>query len=129
MLDLFVADTPARRRSAALYAQLREAITGGRLVAGDRLPTSRELADELCLSRSTVTTVYGRLVAEGFAAARRGDGTFVADPIDAGGGAASNAAPLQPSPGRPSATVAPMSPPPGGWAADLRTGRPDPELF
>ena len=129
MLDLFVADAPARRRSASLYAQLRDAITGGRLAAGDRLPTSRELADELRLSRSTVTTVYGQLVAEGFAAARRGDGTFVAGPLDAGGGAAANTAPRRRSPGRPWATVAPLSHPPDGWAADLRTGRPDPALF
>ena len=79
--------------------------------------------------RSTVTTVYGRLVAEGFATARRGDGTFVADALDAGGGAAASTAPPQRSSRRSSATVAPMSPPPGGWAADLRTGRPDPALF
>ena len=47
------------------------------LANGDRLPPSRELAAELGISRHTVTTVYGRLVAEGYLEGRAGGGTHV----------------------------------------------------
>ena len=130
MIDLFLADTPARRRSAALYAQLRDAISrrasrGGRPPPDQ--PRARRRTVPLALDGHHRVRPPGR---RGLRRGRvRGDGTFVADALDAGGGAAANAAPPQRSPRRPSATVAPMSPPPGGWAADLRTGRPDPALF
>src|SRR4029079_7315543 len=42
-----------------------------------RLSPSRELASQLGISRHTVTTVYGRLVAEGFAEGHAGGGTIV----------------------------------------------------
>ncbi len=113
-IELFLADVPQRRRAAALYDQLRDAIEHGRLRSGDRLPTSRELAADIGLSRSTVTTVYGRLVAEGYAGGRTGDGTFVSD--------------VRSTPTR-RATPAVGDSRAQVWAADLRTGRPDPELF
>ena len=78
-VELFLDAVPPRRRAAAVYDQLRTAVTSGRLVAGDRLPTSRDLAADLGLSRSTIATVYARLVAEGYATGRTGDGTFVAE--------------------------------------------------
>lgn len=63
--------------SAALQQQLREAILEGRLVTGFRLPPTRELAQLLGLARTTVVVAYDMLVAEGYACARQGDGTFV----------------------------------------------------
>ena len=77
-IDLFVDAERPRRTSASLFEQIRDAIANGRLAPGDRLPTSRELAVELGVARSTVAAVYGRLVGEGFLEARTGDGTFVA---------------------------------------------------
>jgi hypothetical protein len=44
---------------AQLEASLREAISGGRLRAGERLPSSRELARELGVSRGIVQDCYG----------------------------------------------------------------------
>ena len=60
-------------------ASFRSAIVTGRLAAGDRMPTSRELAIELGIARSTIATAYARLVGEGYAVGRIGDGTFVAN--------------------------------------------------
>ena len=55
------------------------AILGGTLVPGTRLPSSRALADDLSVSRTTTLLAYEQLLAEGYLAARRGSGTFVAD--------------------------------------------------
>jgi GntR family transcriptional regulator / MocR family aminotransferase len=68
-------DRPLR---AQLEASLREAIRGGRLRAGERLPSSRELARELGVSRGMVQECYGQLLAEGYLASRTGSATRVA---------------------------------------------------
>src|SRR5262252_2321979 len=64
---------------AQLEASLREAIRGGRLRAGERLPSSRELARELGISRGIVQECYGQLLAEGYLTSRTGSATRVAD--------------------------------------------------
>ena len=115
-VELFLDDVPPRRRAGAVYQQLRDAITSGRLVAGDRLPTSRDLAADLGLSRTTIATVYARLSAEGYTTGRTGDGTFVA---------ASQQRTSQPGSWPRRVDLAAPRP----WRADLRTGRPDPRLF
>jgi len=51
----------------------------GRLRAGEPLPGSRTLADTLGVNRNTVVAAYRELVAEGWAIARSGGGTFVAE--------------------------------------------------
>jgi GntR family transcriptional regulator/MocR family aminotransferase len=61
-----------------IYAQVRQAILSGRLRAGDRLPPSRALAQELDVARLTVATAYDWLRAEGYVSGRVGAGTFVA---------------------------------------------------
>jgi DNA-binding GntR family transcriptional regulator len=43
------------------------------------LPSSRALAENLGLARTTVTEAYGQLELEGYLVARRGAGTWVAD--------------------------------------------------
>src|SRR6202167_43283 len=58
-----------------LEASLREAIRGGRLRAGERLPSSRELARELGVSRGMVQDCYGQLLAEGYLTSRTGSAT------------------------------------------------------
>lgn len=57
---------------------LREAIRSGRLEAGERLPSSRELAGALGVSRGLVQDCYGQLHAEGYLATRVGSATRVA---------------------------------------------------
>ncbi len=59
----------------------RKGVADGTLQPGIRLPASRVLAQELGLSRITVSGAYEQLVAEGFLEARRGAGTYVAAPI------------------------------------------------
>jgi GntR family transcriptional regulator len=61
-----------------IVEQLRMAIAGGRIAAGDRLPGVRELADELAVNLQTVQKAYGELVREGTLNQQRGLGTFVA---------------------------------------------------
>jgi GntR family transcriptional regulator / MocR family aminotransferase len=62
-----------------LYRQLRAAIVEGRLAGGARLPSTRDLAEQLGVSRKTTLEVFERLQGEGFLLSRTGLGTFVAD--------------------------------------------------
>lgn len=62
-----------------IFRQLRTAIVDGRLEGGARLPSTRDLAKQLGVSRKTTLDAFERLVAEGFLNTRAGDGTFVAD--------------------------------------------------
>ena len=68
----------ARDGALTLYRQLRTAILEGRLVAGSRLPPTRQASVHFGLSRNTAIEVYDRLLHEGLAVARQGSGTFVA---------------------------------------------------
>lgn len=56
---------------------VRAATAGGGLQTGDRLPSTRALAAALGVSRTVTATAYDQLLAEGWAAGRRGAGTFV----------------------------------------------------
>jgi GntR family transcriptional regulator/MocR family aminotransferase len=61
-----------------LEAGLREAIRDGRLHVGERLPSSRELARELGISRGLVQECYTQLLAEGYLTSQVGSATRVA---------------------------------------------------
>ena len=60
-----------------LYNSLRELILDGVLKSEQRLPSSRVLAEELSISRTTVLTVYDRLNSEGLLYSKTGAGSFV----------------------------------------------------
>jgi GntR family transcriptional regulator/MocR family aminotransferase len=60
-----------------VYAGLRQAILSGTFRAGDRVPSTRDLADQLGISRTVVVLAYELLLAEGFVAGRSGSGTYV----------------------------------------------------
>ncbi|HEX2317237.1 MAG TPA: winged helix-turn-helix domain-containing protein, partial [Thermomonospora sp.] len=82
MTDLHLPlDRSAGRLSAQIAAALRSAVREGRLTAGTRLPSSRDLARDLGVSRGVAVTAYEQLVAEGFLTSRRGDGTRVAPAV------------------------------------------------
>lgn len=68
-----------------LRLQIIEAIRAGRLPAGSRLPTVRELAVDLGMAANTVARTYRELEAAGVLETRGRSGTFVAasDPADA----------------------------------------------
>ena len=71
-----------------LYAQLeraiRVAIATGRLNAGDKLPTVRQLAVDLQINANTVAKVYGELERSGALETRRGVGTFIREAVARG---------------------------------------------
>lgn len=60
-----------------LYNAIRVCIVDGSLTPQTRLPASRDLAQELGLSRNTVLKVYEQLLAEGYIVSKIGSGTFV----------------------------------------------------
>lgn len=64
-----------------IYMHIRRAILDGRLSAGVRLPSTRDLAKLLDVSRTTVVTAFDQLVAEGYLETRVGAGTFVTDSL------------------------------------------------
>ena len=61
-----------------VYLSLRQAITEGRLRAGVRLPSTRQLAQSLGVSRNVVIAAFERLVVEGYLRSYVGSGTYVA---------------------------------------------------
>ncbi|MET7481371.1 PLP-dependent aminotransferase family protein [Streptomyces sp. NPDC005648] len=111
-LLLPAASAPARTRGRSLQAALREAVRSGRLAPDTRLPSSRELAADLGVSRGLVTEAYEQLTAEGYLRSGRGAGTWV-------GGAVRAARPR-------ARDLAPRSP---GAEADFVAGTPDLSLF
>ena len=64
-----------------LYAQItdnvRQQISGGVLVQGDKLPSVRELAVELSINPNTIQWAYRQLEMEGWIATVPGKGCFV----------------------------------------------------
>jgi GntR family transcriptional regulator/MocR family aminotransferase len=94
-------DAPVFRQ---IYLQLRSAILSGTLRPATKLPSTRELAAQLGVSRSAVVSAFEQLLAEGYASGKKGAGTYVAPdlpepfgaihgrsrrPVSAGGTAAS----------------------------------------
>lgn len=61
-----------------VYRALRSDILSGRLGAGARLPSTRELGRDLGFSRNTIEAAFDLLRAEGFIESRVGAGSFVA---------------------------------------------------
>jgi GntR family transcriptional regulator / MocR family aminotransferase len=69
-----------------LTDQLRTLITGGRLAPGQRLPSSRQLAQALDLSRNTVSFAIEQLAAEGYVSLSAGRRPAVAEGLSLDGG-------------------------------------------
>ena len=107
-------DRDAPRLGEQLTAELRGAIRSGRLAPGTRLPSTRDLATDLKISRGLTVQAYEQLTAEGLLVSRRGAGTIVT-----GSGAPS----LRVAASR--TTDALRTPP----IAPLHPGSPDPALF
>lgn len=64
-----------------IFEQIRVMILEGRLRAGEALPASRYLSDQLEISRNTSILAYERLAAEGYIETKRSIGTFVSEQI------------------------------------------------
>jgi GntR family transcriptional regulator / MocR family aminotransferase len=68
--------------SRQIFTGLRNAIVNGTFRAGDRLPSTRLLAEQLSVSRTVVVIAYEQLLAEGYVSGRMGSGTFVSPHLD-----------------------------------------------
>lgn len=64
-----------------LYEQLRAMILKGQIRSGERVPSGRDLASELAVSRIVITAAYEQLIIEGYLIGRTGAGTFVSETI------------------------------------------------
>src|SRR4029077_15021546 len=59
-----------------IYSWFRQAILQGTMRSGERLPSTRGLAEHLHVSRTVAVLAYEQLPAEGFIAGRGGSGTY-----------------------------------------------------
>ena len=130
----------SRRESLTdqLVEQLRNAIRQARLAPGTRLPSSRQLAEQLAVSRNTVIRAYDALIIEGHVESRPASGIFVSDtppgmPALAAGRAADTAEkrplthmPMPPQPLRVNNLLAPNR---ARMAFDFDPGRTNAALF
>lgn len=66
-----------------IYRRYRKAISAGKLLPGDRVPSVRSLASELGLARGTVEIAYQMLANEGYFLARGAAGTVVSPRLGA----------------------------------------------
>ena len=123
-----------------IYEGLRGAILEGRLAAGARLPSSRTLASDLGVSRTTILLAFDQLLAEGYVTGRVGSGTYVASELPdtalraAGDGAAARPARerarrLSEYGERLGAEIVLPPPRPGAVRYDFRYGLPPVEEF
>lgn len=69
-------ELPLRRQ---IYQALVDQMIGGKLKAGELLPSTRELAKGLNVSRNTVSDAYEMLIAEGFVISSQGAPTRIAE--------------------------------------------------
>ena len=70
-------DLKGKNKYYSLYAYIRDDILSGRLKGGERLPSKRIMAENLCVSVITVQTAYEQLLAEGYIKSRERSGYFV----------------------------------------------------
>jgi GntR family transcriptional regulator/MocR family aminotransferase len=95
-----------------IYQTLKEQITGGLITAGEALPSTRELAKQLAVSRNTVCEAYEMLLAEGYVLGRQGSLTRVVEGLYINKSSDSE-------------LTEEASPPKRPVLADFRTGQPD----
>jgi len=76
-MDLFVNPSGELSIYRQIMRQITEAIAGGRLIAGEKLPSHRDLSEQLVVAPLTVKKAYDELEALGYIETQRGRGTFV----------------------------------------------------
>ncbi|MDN5977636.1 winged helix-turn-helix domain-containing protein [Acidipropionibacterium jensenii] len=81
-LPLRVERGGSRTLSVQLADQIRALISSGRVRPGDHLPSTRQAAARLGVSRGCVTSAYDQLQAEGYLVAAHGSGTSVNRRLD-----------------------------------------------
>lgn len=81
-LTIQLTDTEEKCLYQQIYEYIRDEIRQGKLLTGEKLPSTRSLAEYLQVARSTVDFAYGQLVAEGYLEARPCKGYFVSQVED-----------------------------------------------
>ncbi len=76
-MELHVVIVGRKDLAGQLYRQLRGAIESGRLASGLQLPPTRLLAEQLDISRKTISDVYAQLTYENYLIGKVGKGTYV----------------------------------------------------
>jgi Bacterial regulatory proteins, gntR family len=84
-VDLLVTLDGSENLGEQVYRKIRDAIVEGRVPAGVMLPSTRDMAARLSVSRTTIAKAYERLSAEGFIRSRSGRGSYVDDRTGWGG--------------------------------------------
>ncbi|WP_310550017.1 MocR-like pyridoxine biosynthesis transcription factor PdxR [Paenibacillus glufosinatiresistens] len=109
--------------SVQIFRSFRNRMLSGRIQAGEALPSTRELARSLGVSRNTVTEAYERLVAEGYAVTSQGAPTRVAEGLrtEPGREETEEEAQSKPADGLPDCAAEAAAP--LKW--DFKTGQPD----
>ena len=64
-----------------IYLEIRSAILSGTLRPATKLPSTRELATQLGVSRSAVVSAFEQLLAEGYTFGKKGAGTYIASDL------------------------------------------------
>ena len=84
LLPMLVVDRDADASiSQQLAGKIRELILQGELAPGERLPSSRTLARDQLVSRTTAIGVYEQLESEGLIVSKVGAGAYVSDALKA----------------------------------------------
>ena len=108
-----VVDEVAERTARGIAAAVNRLVTSGRLAAGSRLPTVRQVARAMGVSPTTVSDAWQLLASIGAVEGRGRQGTFVCVPVGPG-------APVR---------YRRITEGPGHFAVDLSSGIPDPALL
>ena len=108
-----------------LVQQLKQLIQGGLLEPGEPLPSTRELAEQLRVSRNTVVYAYDRLVGEGYIETRSRSGVFVSSSLSIPKHAVRNAFSMSRATSQPEEAPAPVLRGP----SPFRPCQPDVTLF
>ena len=66
-----------------LYKQIKEEIMVGNIKSGSKLPSIRNLANGLKVSKNTVEVAYEQLIAEGYVKSKNRSGLYVENLVDA----------------------------------------------
>lgn len=67
--------------SRQIYHSIKESILSGKIAAGIKLPSSRELSGELHVARNVVIECYEQLIAEGYVYSKNGSGTYIGEGV------------------------------------------------
>jgi GntR family transcriptional regulator / MocR family aminotransferase len=81
LLEVSVDRASEVRLYRQVYLGIRRLVLTGRLRPGSRLPSTRQLASDLCLSRTTVLDAFEQLIFEGYLEGKVGSGTRVSSHI------------------------------------------------